>query len=107
LTFDLSPDGRRYDRLADGPDEFHGHWAVVRWLLESAAGPLTRQQIERAWPADVARPHEATLWRWLDRAVELGLAVRVGREDEYGAVSVRGRAVTHGSLLRGGSLSRE
>jgi hypothetical protein len=27
----------------------------------------------------MAKPHDATLWRWLDRAVELGLAVRVGK----------------------------
>jgi hypothetical protein len=79
LLIELSPDGRRYDRLADGPDEFHAHWDVVSALLASAAGPLTRQQIEATWPAELARPHQATLWRWLDRAVELGLAVRVGK----------------------------
>jgi hypothetical protein len=79
LLIELSPDGRRYDRLTDGPDEFHAHWDTVSALLGSAAGPLTRQQIEAAWPAEMARPHQATLWRWLDRAVELGLAVRVGK----------------------------
>jgi hypothetical protein len=31
------------------------------------------------WPADAVRPHETTLWRWLDRSVELGLAERVGK----------------------------
>jgi hypothetical protein len=40
---------------------------------------LTRQEIESAWPAKAARPHEATLWRWLDRAVEAGYVVRVGK----------------------------
>jgi hypothetical protein len=79
LLIELSPDGTRYERLADGPDDFHAHREVVRVLLGSAAGPLTRQQIWAAWPENVARPHEATLWRWLDRAVELGLAVRVGK----------------------------
>jgi hypothetical protein len=41
--------------------------------------PLTRQEIRDAWPEGVPRPHDATLWRWLDRAVELGLAERSGR----------------------------
>jgi hypothetical protein len=41
--------------------------------------PLTRQEIRNTWPAGVPRPHDATLWRWLDRAVELGLAQRSGR----------------------------
>jgi hypothetical protein len=79
LTIELSPDRTRYERLADGTDDFHTHWDVVSGLLGSATGPLTRQQIQAAWPEEVARPHEATLWRWLDRAVELGLAVRVGK----------------------------
>jgi hypothetical protein len=79
LLIELSPDGTRYDRLADGPDDFHTHWDVVRVLLGSAGGPLTRQQIQAARPEGVARPHEATLWRWLERAVELGLAVGVGK----------------------------
>jgi AAA domain len=79
LQIELSPDGTRYDRLPDGPDEFHAHWDMLRTLFGSAAGPLTRQQIWAAWPEGVARPHEATLWRWLDRAVELGLAVRIGK----------------------------
>jgi hypothetical protein len=79
LLIELSPDGAGYGRLADGADDFHAHWDVVGGLLGKAGGPLTRQQIQAAWPADVARPHEATLWRWLERAVELGLAVRVGK----------------------------
>ncbi|HVK13594.1 MAG TPA: AAA family ATPase [Gemmataceae bacterium] len=87
LMIELSPDGTRYERLADAPDEFHAHWDVLSVLFESADGALTRRQIRAAWPADVARPHEATLWRWLDRAVELGLAVRVGpgtKAEPYG-----------------------
>jgi hypothetical protein len=51
----------------------------VRRVLGSAAGPLTRQQLQALSPADAVRPHVATLWRWLDRAVELGLVERVGK----------------------------
>jgi len=31
------PDGRWYDRLADGPDEFHGHCDVVSGFLGSSS----------------------------------------------------------------------
>jgi hypothetical protein len=79
LLIELSPDGSRYERLADGTDDFHASWDVLTVLLGSQAEPLTQKQIETAWPAELVRPHEATLWRWLDRAVELGLAVRVGK----------------------------
>ena len=34
---------------------------------------LTRQQILDEWHADLPVPSTKTLWRWLDRAVELGL----------------------------------
>jgi hypothetical protein len=96
LMIELSPDGTRYTRLPDGPDEFHDHWDVLRSIFESY-GPLTRQQISAAWPEEKARPHEATLWRWLDRAVELGLAERVGtgmrgEAFRYGCGAVRGHA---------------
>jgi hypothetical protein len=47
-------------------------------VLAGAAMPLTRQEIRDAWPEGLTRPHDATLWRWLDRAVELGLAQRCG-----------------------------
>jgi hypothetical protein len=43
------------------------------------AGPWLRQEIRDAWPPGVTRPHDTTLWRWLERAVELGLAERTGR----------------------------
>jgi len=62
---------------------FSGFSAVFRWdticLVLGAAEPLTRQEIRAAWPAGVTPPHDTTLWRWLDRAVELGLACRTGK----------------------------
>jgi hypothetical protein len=79
LAIELSEDGLRYERLADGSADGPDPQAVVRSVLESAAGPLTQQEIQAAWPATAARPHEGTLWRWLDRAVELGLVQRVGK----------------------------
>jgi AAA domain len=79
MLIEISEDRTRYERLADGSEDFHTHWDAVRRVLGSAAGPLTRQQLVALWPTDSVRPHEATLWRWLDRAVELGLVERVGK----------------------------
>jgi hypothetical protein len=79
MLIELSPDGLTYERLADTSDDFHTSWDAVALVLASAAAPLTRQEIRDAWPPGMTKPHDATLWRWLDRAVELGLAERSGR----------------------------
>ena len=79
MLIEMTEDRTRYERLPDGTEDFHDHWAGVRRILASAAGPLTQQEIADEWPEDAAEPHRATLWRWLDRAVELGLAERVGK----------------------------
>jgi len=50
----------------------------VQVILAHAAEPHTRRAIRAVWPPGLTKPHDTTLWRWLDRAVELGLAVRVG-----------------------------
>jgi hypothetical protein len=78
MLIELSPDGLSYQRLADSSEDGHTSWDTVAGVLARAEGPLTQQQIREAWPAGMARPHEATLWRWLDRAVELNLVERTG-----------------------------
>jgi hypothetical protein len=78
MLIELSPDGRRYDRLPDTSDDFAANWDTVAEVLTVATMALTRVQIREAWPAGMTRPHAATLWHWLDRAVELGLAERSG-----------------------------
>jgi hypothetical protein len=78
MLIELSADGLTYERLADTSDDFHTNWDTVALVLAGAAAPLTRQEIRAAWPAGVPKPHDTTLWRWLDRAVNLGLAQRVG-----------------------------
>jgi hypothetical protein len=79
MLIELSPDGLSYERLADSSDDFHTNWDTISLVLAGAAAPVTRQEIRDAWPPGLTRPHDATLWRWLDRAVELGLAQRSGR----------------------------
>ncbi len=86
MLIELSPDGRKYERLGDTSDEFHTNWDTVKLVLGTTEKPLTRAEIREIWPPGLAKPHDATLWRWLDRAVELGLAMRLGRgtkDDPY------------------------
>lgn len=78
MLIELGADGMSYQRLADTSDDFHTHWDTLALVLAASALPLTRQQIRAAWPADLRKPHEASVWRWLDRAVDLGLACRFG-----------------------------
>jgi hypothetical protein len=39
---------------------------------------MKRREILRHWPSDFPRPAPATLWRWLERAQQLGLVRRDG-----------------------------
>ena len=50
LLIELSPDGRRYDRLADGPDEFHAHWDVASGLPGSTLSRHSRSTISLTRP---------------------------------------------------------
>jgi hypothetical protein len=79
MLIELSPDGKKYERLGDTSDDFHTNWDLLRLVFAENERPLTRAEIRAHWPASLPKPHDATLWRWLDRAVELGLAVRQGR----------------------------
>jgi len=78
MLIELSADGGCYERLADAGDDFHTHWEMLAQVLAGAAMPLTRQEIRAAWLSGLTKPHDTTLWRWLERAVELGLAERHG-----------------------------
>jgi hypothetical protein len=83
MLIELSPDGQTYTRLAEASEEFHTGWDAVAQLLTAAATPLTRHEIRANWLPGTPKPHDATLWRWLDRAVDLGLAERTGRGTKY------------------------
>lgn len=79
LLIELNADGSRYDVLGDAGDDFHANWETIALVLRAAAAPLTRSELRRAWLPGLRPPHQATLWRWLDRGVELGLACRTGK----------------------------
>jgi hypothetical protein len=79
LLIEWSRDGRDYLlRNADVDEDFLRGWRRLRIVLEDADDKLRRQDILEQWPADYVTPSKATLWRWLDRAVDEGLVLREG-----------------------------
>jgi hypothetical protein len=79
-AIELTADGTDYVALGDFQEaEFAGSWAVVKSILASATGKLTRQDVRSAWPPAEAAPDEATVARWLERGVAEGLLRRDGR----------------------------
>jgi hypothetical protein len=74
LLIELNPDGTDYAVVPeDNDDDFRGSWEVLRMVLESAKFKLTRREILADWPPDFVKPVESTLWKWLQRAGDLGL----------------------------------
>ena len=79
LILELNAEGTDYrTHEVAATDDFVGHWEQLRMVLEDADDKRTRRALLAEWPADFPRPAENTLWRWLDRAVGLGLVLREG-----------------------------
>jgi hypothetical protein len=79
LLLELGEDGGDYLPVPDpAEEEFLASWATLRTVLEDAPQKLTRRDILAEWPPDFARPQPATLWRWLDGAVQRGLVACEG-----------------------------
>ncbi len=76
MLIEPGPDGLTYERCADASDDFHSAWDTIG---AAADMPMTQQKIRAAWPLGLPKPHIATLWRWLDCGVTLGLACRTGQ----------------------------
>jgi hypothetical protein len=78
-VIELNAEGTDYRWLGDVAEEaFRGSWEVLRTVLLGASGRLTRAEIRAEWPVVEAKPDEATLWRWLERAVAEGKVQRAG-----------------------------
>jgi hypothetical protein len=77
----------------------HRRAFVNRETAGRLAGPVAGSAVVRLFGSDRAaspydfRPHQASLWWWLGRAVEVGLAVRVGKGTM--TVPFRNFLVTH------------
>jgi hypothetical protein len=59
-------------------DEFTQNWGLLHMVLEDARDKRTRQQLRADWPEDFSCPSEATLYRWLLRAIAAGLVCQEG-----------------------------
>lgn len=53
-------------------------WQALHNILKEAQEPLTRREILAMWPEESDKPDDATLWRWLDRAVNQGMVTQEG-----------------------------
>ena len=72
-VIEFSADGTDYAAHGDfEQDEFKQRWRELFDVLEPSRVKLTRAEILEQWPA-ATRPPASTLWRWLARAVTLGL----------------------------------
>jgi hypothetical protein len=78
---ELNADGADYLLLADDQPEQPEDAAALETLcavLREHPAPLTRDEILAHWAAAAPAPTANTLWRWLNRGVEMGLVVRSG-----------------------------
>jgi AAA domain len=76
---ELSADGTDYAVVTDpGGEEFLAGWSVLRLVLEEANSKMTRRSVMSLWPPDFPKPSDPTLYRWLERAVELRYVSREG-----------------------------
>jgi hypothetical protein len=74
LTLELDASGTTYTLVPETAEElFETAWEPIRLVLADAPQKLTRQDILLEWPPGFDQPNAATVWRWLDRALEQGL----------------------------------
>lgn len=76
LVLELADDGRDYRVLAAQDEEFERASEQLVAVLRMTDRKLTRREILAAWPD--RQPHEATLYRWLERSVERRLILQEG-----------------------------
>lgn len=78
LVVELNAEGTDYLSHGNFTDvEFADHWRSLETLLRQASYKLNRAEILAGWPAE-ERPDAITVYRWLRRAVELGLVRQDG-----------------------------
>ena len=83
LIIKLSADGRDYSGSTEEIDlEWEGGLETVRELLRQHGRQMTREMLLKNWP-EGGKPHDTTLWRWLDRAAAAGFLIRHGPGSRY------------------------
>lgn len=85
LVIELNPAGNDYQVVvgSEASDDFAANWEVLAAILAAAGGPVSRQEMYDRWPQDRCPPHDATLWRWLRRAGQLGLTTVTGAGSKH------------------------
>lgn len=79
LVIELAADGSDYlPRGAVQDEDFREHWLRLLPYFESAPGKLTRRELRACLPVGKGTPSDATLYRWLERAVAERLLLRDG-----------------------------
>jgi len=79
LVLELDATGTTYLTHGDFAEEaYRRSWELLRHVLAEAPGIVTHAEILAAWPSGEAKPSEATLWRWLERALADGRVRRDG-----------------------------
>jgi hypothetical protein len=79
-VIELNSDGATYAGHGNvSNSEYLHEWPTIFKLLSEAKRKLTIKDFLEAWPPDLNRPAYVTLWRWLDRAVKEGLALKAGQ----------------------------
>ncbi len=79
LVLEWAADGGDYVARGDvAEEEFREHWEQMRPFFASAPERLTRRELRALWPSGPGAPSDATLCRWLERAVAQGLLRREG-----------------------------
>lgn len=79
LLIELNAEGTDYIALGDTEvDDFNGGWEALFTVLDESDYKMSRRTILEQWPQDHAKPAAATLWRWLERAVNEGKVLREG-----------------------------
>ncbi len=80
LVLEWNAEGTDYLNHGDFEvDAFQENWRHLHVLLKDAQKKLTRKEILAHWPPDFPVPDPATLWRWLERAMQEGLVRMDGR----------------------------
>ena len=77
LIIELSSDGYDYTAAPDIDEDVARTLEVVRTMLESRQQQMSRAVLRGSWPED-PKPSMTTLWRHLERGVEVGQLARNG-----------------------------
>jgi len=79
MVIELNADRADYTpRGTPTDEECRGLWPDLTELLQHSNRKLTRDEILSRWPRPDTKPHETTLWRWLEWGVAQGRFAKEG-----------------------------